>query len=133
LVTREVIHPQDLHEEPFIAFSPEDTVQQALNGLLEKGKIRPRVVVETLFSATVQTLVAQGVGIGLVNPYAIDERDATRLVLKRFEPGIFARTLLLLPPDRQRSHLVTDMVDTLMGCRGPVVNGERRVDSHHKG
>ena len=75
------------------------------------------MVVETLFSATVQALVGNGVGIGFVNSYAMEESDTSRLVLKTFEPGIFARTLLIYPPDRQRSRLVSDMVEVPTAVR----------------
>ncbi len=120
---REAIYAKDLHEQPFIAFSPEDTVQRTLNQILEKTKIRPRIVVETLFSTTVLGLVARGIGMGLVNPYSLEEHDRPRVVLKHFEPGLFARTLLLSPPDRQRSRLVTDMIGTLMECRDALTAG----------
>jgi len=122
LCARETIHVRDLHDQRFIAFSPEDTVQRTLNGLLAKNRCQPKIVVETLFSATVQTLVANGVGIGLVNPYTLEDRDASRLVIRNFEPGIFARTLLIYPPDRQRSRLVSEMIDVLTECRNTPLN-----------
>jgi DNA-binding transcriptional LysR family regulator len=112
-----VVTPEDLDGEAFVAFAPEDTVRRAFDALLHARNSHPKVVVETPYSLTVAALVAQEIGVGLVNPYSLGDFDKTKLVLKPFEPALHARTLLLLPPDRQKSSLIRSFVEALVTTR----------------
>jgi DNA-binding transcriptional LysR family regulator len=118
LSERETITPHDLAGIDFIAYVPEDRARQRLDLILsESGAAPPRVVVETIYAATVCALVAEGVGVGLVSPYAVAGVDPTRLVLKPFEPAVQSKSLLILPLDRPKSQLVRDFIDCLMAVR----------------
>lgn len=117
LQAREAIEPADLHDEPFIAYVPEDRARQRLDLIFAEAGVRPRIVVETIYAATVCSLVAEGVGIGLASPYAVAGADPTRLVLRPFEPAVHSRSLLILPLDRPKSQLVRDFIDCLMEAR----------------
>jgi DNA-binding transcriptional LysR family regulator len=117
LADRAVIRPEDLHGEAFIALAPEDTVRRAFTALLSTSGSHPRIVVETPYSSTVAALVAQDIGVGLVNPYSLGDVVRSQIVLKPFEPALHARTLLLLPPDRQKSNLVRGFAEALVTAR----------------
>jgi DNA-binding transcriptional LysR family regulator len=117
LTEKEVIRPTDLHEQPFITYVPEDRTRQRLDHIFADAGARPRIVVETIYAATVCALVAEGVGIGLASPYAIAGADASQLVLRPFEPEVHSRSLLILPLDRPKSQLVRDFIDCLMEVR----------------
>lgn len=114
----ETITPHDLAGVDFIAYVPEDRARQRLDLILsESGAAPPRVVVETIYAATVCALVAEGVGVGLVSPYAVAGVDPSRLVLRPFEPAVQSKSLLILPLDRPKSQLVRDFIDCLMAAR----------------
>lgn len=118
LAERETIGPHDLSGVDFVAYVPEDRARQRFDMILsEAGAAPPRVVVETIYAATVCALVAEGVGVGLVSPYAIAGHDQRRLVLRPFEPAVQSRSFLILPPDRPKSQLVRDFIDCLMAAR----------------
>lgn len=118
LCERETITPHDLAGIDFIAYVPEDRARQRLDLILsESGAAPPHVVVETIYAATVCALVAEGVGVGLVSPYAVAGVDPTRLVLRPFEPAVQSKSLLILPLDRPKSQLVRDFIDCLMAAR----------------
>lgn len=117
LAEKELIGPADLHEMPFIAYVPEDRARQRLDRIFAEAGVRPRIVVETIYASTVCALVAEGVGVGLVSPYAVAGADASRLVLRPFEPKVQSRSLLILPLDRPKSQLVRDFIDCLMEVR----------------
>ena len=114
---KETIGPRDLEEEPMIAYVPEDRARQRMDRVFASAKVVPRIVVETIYASTVYALVAEGVGVGLVNPYANMEASMGRIVLKPFEPAVAIRTLLILPPDRPKSVLVRDFIAALMAVR----------------
>lgn len=117
LVERETIGPRDLDGEPFIAYVPEDRARQRLDLIFAEAGVRPRIVVETIYAATVCALVAEGIGVGLVSPYAVAGADPTRLVLRPFAPAVHSKSLLILPLDRPKSQLVREFIDCLMASR----------------
>jgi DNA-binding transcriptional LysR family regulator len=118
LAERATIGPHDLSGLDFVAYVPEDRARQRFDLIMtEAGAAPPRIVVETIYAATVCALVADGVGVGLVSPYAVAGFDARRLVLRPFEPAVHSKSLLILPLDRQKSQLVRDFIDCLMAAR----------------
>jgi DNA-binding transcriptional LysR family regulator len=117
LAAKDVVRPADLDGEPFIAYVPEDRARQRMDLVFAEAGLSPRIVVETIYAATVCSLVSEGVGVGLVSSYAAAGLDQSRLVLRPFEPAVTIRSLLILPPDRPKSQLVRDMIDCLMAVR----------------
>lgn len=113
-----VVTAADLDGQPLIALAPEDTLRRGLDAVLARASIRPRIMVETPYSATIYALVLEGVGVGVVNPYSIGRAKEDGVVLRPFEPAIYFRTLLLFPPQRQKSAHVRAFVRHLMECRG---------------
>ncbi|MDP3319640.1 MAG: LysR substrate-binding domain-containing protein, partial [Bosea sp. (in: a-proteobacteria)] len=83
LAERAVITPHDLAGLDFVAYVPEDRARQRLDlAIAEAGALPPRIVVETIYAATVFALISEGVGVGLVSPYAIAGFDQSRIVLR---------------------------------------------------
>lgn len=117
LSARDVIGPHDLDGVDFVAYVPEDRARQRLDLIFAEAGVAPRIIVETIYAATVCALVAEGVGVGLVSPYAVAGADPARLVLKPFEPAVQSKSLLILPLDRPKSQLVRDFIDCLMAAR----------------
>lgn len=118
LTEREIITPHDLSGVNFVAYVPEDRARQRLDLIIsEAGAAPPRVVVETIYAATVFALVAEGVGVGLISPYAMSSFDLSRIVLRPFEPAVHSKSVLLLPSDRPKSQLVREFIDCLTAER----------------
>ncbi len=117
LAEKEIIGPLDLHGIAFVAYVPEDRARQRLDRIFTEAGAQPDIVVETIYAATVCALVAEGIGVGLVSPYAVAGADPTRLVLRPFEPAVHSKSLLILPLDRPKSQLVRDFIDCLMAAR----------------
>ena len=117
LCERKVITPADLHDEPFIALAPEDTVRRKLEALLQAKNVQPRVVAETPNSSTVCALAMEGLGIGLMNPYAADGYSARGVTFRPFSGALHFRTLLIFRPDLPKSRVVRDLTACLLDAR----------------
>ncbi len=117
---RRTIRPADLDGQDFIALAPEDRARARMMQVFDAAGVRPRIVVETPFSATACALALEGVGVALVNPGAIDGFRERGLVLRPFEPEVLFRTWLLFRPDSQKEGLVKDFVAALMDARNGV-------------
>lgn len=109
-----VIRPSDLHDENFIALAPEDTTRRQAEALFSEHGVQPKIVLETPYSATIASMVAAGLGCGMVNPITAESLAYTGLKVIPFEPAIHFRTLLLLPPQREPSVIVSDFIEELM-------------------
>lgn len=113
LAKRETIGPHDLSGVDFVAYISENRARQRFDMILsEAGAPPPRVVVETIYAATVCALVGQGVRVGLVSLCAIAGHDQSQLVLRPFEPPVQSRSFLILPPERPKSRLVRGFIDS---------------------
>lgn len=117
LADRQVITPADIDGLPMVAYVPEDRGRQRLDRILAEAGSKPRIVIETIYAATVCALVAEGVGVGFVNPHSVAGLDSSRIALRPFEPVLRTKTLLILPPERPKSELVRHFIDALMSAR----------------
>lgn len=114
LEEKEVVRPEDLHGQNFIALAPEDTTRREADLIFAERGVQPKVVLETPYSTTICAMVNAGLGCGIVNPLTAEPYVGKGLSLRPFEPALFFRTLLLLPPNRSQSRIVRDFVEELM-------------------
>jgi DNA-binding transcriptional LysR family regulator len=117
LASRAVITPADIGGEGFLALAPEDTVRLAMDRLFAENGVHPRIVVETPYGLTIAILAAQGLGLGLVNPFTIADRMMGEVAVRPFEPAVHFRALLLRPPDGANSRLVSSFISELYAVR----------------
>jgi DNA-binding transcriptional LysR family regulator len=130
LAHRKKITVADLDGQRLVALSPDDTVRRAIDRVVAEAGVAPQIIVETPFSSTVAALVAEGVGIGLMNPFAIDSDIRARIAIRPFEPAVYFRALLLRPPGAVESRLVSAFRSALYAVRNkfgaPDLAGRRR-------
>lgn len=117
LASRSVITPADIEDEGFLALAPEDTVRLAMDRIFAEHGVHPRILVETPYGVTIAILAAQGLGLGLVNPFIIADRMIKGIAVRPFEPAVHFRALLLKPPDGINSLLVSDFIAELYAVR----------------
>ena len=113
LEAKSVIHPDDLDGEPFIALAPEDTTRRQAEHILAAAGSAPKIVLETPYSTTICAMVAEGVGLGFVNRLTAIPYQERGLSIRPFSAGVHFRTLLLLPPNRPPSQLVSEFIEDL--------------------
>lgn len=71
---------------------------------------------ETPYGVTIAILAAQGLGIGLVNPFVIADRMIGGIAVRPFEPSVHFRALLR-PPDGANSRLGADFTSEFFAVR----------------
>jgi DNA-binding transcriptional LysR family regulator len=128
LSARSMIVPSDLNGAALVALSPEDTARKAFDQILSEAGVRPRIIIETPFSATVCQLALEGVGVGLANPLTFVTEDyASRgLVARPFEPAVSFRTIAILPPQRARSKLVDEFIGEMEQLREQLLRSSEK-------
>ncbi|MGO4716667.1 LysR family transcriptional regulator [Bradyrhizobium sp. 2TAF24] len=118
----------DLAGEAMIAAPPGAPHQPRLERLLADAGVQPRVVAETQNSVQRCALVAQGLGVSIVDPVAAREFANPRIALKRFTPAIVIETMLLFPAGRPRN-LLTEQLATLLRAEAAVAARNSRPPS----
>lgn len=113
LESYETLRPEDLADHPFIALAPEDTTRGEAEEAFQSAGVKMRTVMETPYSTTICAMVAAGIGIGLVDPLTAEPYIGRGLSLKRFEPALHFRTLLITPPNRMASRHLQEFIADL--------------------
>ena len=121
LEDKDVVYPEDLDGMPFVALAPDDTTKQEAEANFAKHGAAPRVIIESAYSSTICALVLAGNGCGIVDPITATGFIERGLILKRLEPAVQFRTLLLFPP-KKKSVLVKQMTDALFAEKQAVAD-----------
>ncbi|ASP73800.1 LysR family transcriptional regulator [Sinorhizobium meliloti] len=126
LASKKVIRPEDFDGVDYVALSPEDRARLQFDRFCEQAGAKPNLVIETPFAITACALALEGVGIGIVNPLAIDGFAERGLIFRPFEPAVYFKSYLLFRPDMQKARLVRAFVSSLLAVRN--VRSAVRVD-----
>ncbi|HCR96357.1 MULTISPECIES: LysR substrate-binding domain-containing protein [Halomonas] len=104
LAEKSVITPDDLAEEPFISLPRNEFGQSEVEQLFNVADVSRRVNLETSYSLVTCALVAQGLGVAIVNPLAAYKERG--LVMRPFMPAIMHRSFLIFHPSRSNDPLI---------------------------
>lgn len=116
LANKAVITPEDFSGLNFISLSATDNYRQLLDALFVERGIQRRMVMETHSAASVCSMVAQGIGVSIVNPLtaldyaAASQETAGRVVVRAFSENIPFTVSLIRPQHRPASALVDTFV-----------------------
>ncbi|MCK8782267.1 LysR substrate-binding domain-containing protein [Rhizobium sp. NTR19] len=114
LAEKKVICPSDFDGVDYVALSPEDRARLQFDKLCDEAGAKPNLVIETPFAITACALALERVGVGIVNPLAVDGFAERGLILRPFEPSVYFKSYLLFRPDMQKARLVRAFVSALM-------------------
>lgn len=97
LACLKALSPRDLHEQPFICLDDADPLRHRIDAAFEAAGARYRPAVEARSSAAVCALVAQGLGVAVVNPLMAWAWRGERLCVRRFVPEIGYSVVVGIP------------------------------------
>lgn len=98
----------DFARFPYLGFDGGDTWREIMSQL----NVKPPSVIETTYSATVCSLAAAGVGLGVVDPF-IARFMANQVHIAALKPTLSVRVLAAYPRHVARSGLTTTFVEVL--------------------
>lgn len=103
------LKPADFAGLPFISFPPGAPMREHVDQIfMTAGVERGVTVAEASLGASICALVAQGLGVSLINPLAArEESQDSGLEIRPFVPSVPLSIALLFPPYHTRSRLVT--------------------------
>lgn len=114
----EVIRPEDLRDESFIALSRRHSSRAAIDRLFERAGVPLRIELEASTNVSVIQFVREGLGVSLLNPFPLVHQMGDRVAMRPFLPAVRYSTHFLLPSSRAPSaatrafmQQVTDSLD----------------------
>ncbi|MFC3177547.1 LysR substrate-binding domain-containing protein [Undibacterium amnicola] len=130
LASKESISPEDLHEENMIGWVPiiSQNYEKERQSLIDVGSV-PRNVIKTHTSHTRYAMVANGLGLSIVEPFAAKIWASNGVVVRPFSAKISYEYVLAYPGGGIRSQMMRDFRDAVMTVAADYDFGfETRVD-----
>jgi DNA-binding transcriptional LysR family regulator len=97
LAQQEVIRPEHLEGEPFVALTRRHSGWVAVDRVFERAGVRRKIVIETATAVSAAEFVREGLGVSLMNPFPIVHQLGRGIEVRRFVPAIPYRTNFLVP------------------------------------
>lgn len=115
LAQKEIVLPADLEGEDVIGWlSDSSQIYSKGKSILDDAGVFPRYIIKTHTSHTRYAMVANGLGIAIVEPFAAKLWCAYGIVTRPFESDIKHQYVLAYPSGGIRSELVHDFHEAVM-------------------
>jgi DNA-binding transcriptional LysR family regulator len=111
LAARRQIKTEDLKGEDFISLTMDDPGRHRIDALFDKAGVHRVLSIETQYSATICALVAEGLGVSIVNPIIAADFVRRGIVIRPFLPTVTFRCQTLVPKDRPKSRLTVAFLE----------------------
>ncbi len=116
LARKRSISVSDLAAEPLIAGAA-GAFQTAIEDAFTRAGIAPRFVFMAQYTAARCGLVAEGLGLAIVDPVAAGELSGLPITLRPFQPALPIETMLLWPAGRPPGRLAEQLIRLLKAER----------------
>ncbi|MFY9291588.1 MAG: LysR family transcriptional regulator [Methylorubrum rhodinum] len=121
LAGKRSVSPVDLADAPMISGGP-GPFHQAIEAAFAAEGVAPRFVLTAQFTAARCGLVAEGLGVTIVDPVPARELSGLPIVLRPFRPALAIETMLLLPGARPPGRLTERLVRHLQAERDALLD-----------
>ena len=120
LAKRRIVKAEDLANSAFISLTRSTVGRHMIDQVFVQAQVERKMILEAQFAAVIASMIAQGLGIGFIDPFtATDFRDKGVVAL-RFEPKIEFHVGILHPAHRPMSRVAREFLAVLRACRNEV-------------
>ncbi|MBS0467730.1 MAG: LysR family transcriptional regulator [Proteobacteria bacterium] len=112
LATRSALHVRDLQGQLLLTLNTDDDIFLQLQHTMQAHGIEAGSTIETTYSSTICCLAAQGLGLGVVNPY-VASVFARELRILPLHPPCAVEVVLALPPQYAPSERADCFIELL--------------------
>ena len=111
LADKPLIHANDLDDEDFISLGESSLLRVQIQNALQSADAQCNFRIETRYAGTAIAFVAQGLGVTIVDPFAISEVGLERVIRKPFRPRIGYESSVVFPAQRPNSGLAEEFAE----------------------
>ncbi len=105
LAQREVIHARDLRGEAFVSLAEVDRSRSRIEAAFDPDAVERDIRLTTPQSTLALALVAQGVGVSVIDEAAATLADPAKVAIRRFVPAVSFDIYLYHPANHEPSQL----------------------------
>jgi DNA-binding transcriptional LysR family regulator len=117
LARKEIIYPTDLAGEDFIMMHPEKSFNWVGHEkFISTMPVKPNIVFSTQRSAIAYGMVAQGIGISVLEPFSAQFWEKHDIVIKPFRPALTYPFMVFFPRGKIRSDLCQRFAQEAIDC-----------------
>lgn len=109
LAGRKIVRPRHLAGVPLLVISDYSLLQQRITQTIEAAGVRPRIVADSSYSAPICALVAEGVGVAILDALTALAYEGRGVAVRPFEPAVPYELKVIRPAGTPR----TDRVEAL--------------------
>jgi len=113
LTTKEIIDIADFNAQRYLSLCEGSPFRAVIDSLFLQREVEPELVLETRHQHTIYQLVAQGMGIALLDPFILKQKDE-RVCVRPVAPDIIWQYALVHLEDRPLSLLAQTFITLLM-------------------
>jgi len=113
LTRKETVNPQDLVGERFITFPRGEPLRSALDRILQEANVDVSNTIETPYSTIACSLVMQGVGVAVVDPFVARGYLHGGLAARPFLPAPRHSAVMIFPRGKPRGRPAENFVEIL--------------------
>ncbi len=121
LADKKTVTPKDLRDETFVLLNKSAT--HPIHNLLHA--VTRRQSIDTSLSMIACVLVAEQMGVAIVDPFSASEFAGRGVVMRPLDPAVTLGTAVVCSQGRKLSAVAQDFVDELLGHAHRVPGGER--------
>lgn len=121
------ITPADLADEAFISMSNPYRLRSVVDTAFTRAGVTRRIKVETGSSVNACAMVAGGVGVAVVEPFAVAALSGLPVTVHRFEPEVLFRCAAITPDSRPPGALARHFIDAARDSADTLI-APRRVN-----
>jgi DNA-binding transcriptional LysR family regulator len=113
LAAKPLLRPEDFEGEPYVSFSRNEFGRAAVDDVFEAAAVTRHITLETPYSSITCSLVAQGLGVAIINPIVAQDYRHLDVVARPFLPSIRHDAKLIYSKARPENSLVASFVECL--------------------
>ena len=118
LSDRDVVRIEDLKDEPFISLAEGTMTRMKIDAAFNAANIPRRLEIEAEWSATICAMVANGLGVSIIEPFTAESFVQNGGVTKPFLPEIDYTFTQIRKAGTPRAPLAEDFMATFDACVG---------------
>ena len=109
----DVIRPEDLHEEQFVALSRRHSSRAKIDRLFERAGVDMHIVIETSTNVSLMEFVGEGLGVSLLNPFPMIHQVSDQIAIRPFLPAIRYTANFMVPASRPLSSATSAFMQSI--------------------
>ena len=117
----EAVTPRDLIDVPMIVLTTACAGRHRIDQVFQSVGVNYKIAYETPFASAIGSLVARGLGVGLIDPFTAHDFKDQPIVVRAFEPAIIFHVGVLHPGHRPLSKVASRFLAALRAARVPII------------